>query len=371
MLHRRTFLSSTALLPLAAKAAPAPDNTVHFTGDGVALTPRAHAQLLARLAEEREIAPDSYSQNGIVAELEARMAKLLGKEYAVFLPSGTLANHLALRILANGGKVLVQQESHLYNDEGDCAQRLSGLNLVPLAPGKAAFTLADVEEQVDRAEHGRVAAPVGVISIESPVRRMSGEVVPFDQMKSIAAYARKQGIKMHLDGARIFLAAPYAGITPAQYASLFDTVYVSLYKYFNASFGTILAGPRSLLENLYHARRMFGGGLPHVWPQAAVALHYLDGFESRFARAVSVSEELFTELASHPGCRIRRVAPGTNIAFAHIPARDPEAFRKSLASAGILIAPPQPVSGGIEVSLSINETILRRPPADLARAFPT
>src|SRR6202035_2513375 len=101
----------------------------------------------------------------VVAEFETRIAALLGKEAAVFMPSGTLANHLALRLLArNGRRVLVQQESHLYNDEGDCAQQLSGLTLVPLAPGRATVTLAEIEAAAAGAPEARVAVPVGAVS---------------------------------------------------------------------------------------------------------------------------------------------------------------------------------------------------------------
>src|SRR5207302_8040386 len=117
------------------------DPVVHFRSDGLGLSPAAYAHFLAEIADTRGIAEDDYSRDGVVAELEGRIAALLGKEAAVFMPSGTLANHLALRLLARSGRrVLVQQESHLYNDEGDCAQQLSGFNLVPLAPGRASFT---------------------------------------------------------------------------------------------------------------------------------------------------------------------------------------------------------------------------------------
>ena len=115
---------------------------VQFRSDGLGLSPTAYLRLLAEVAERRGIAADDYSRDGVVAELEMRIAALLGKEAAVFMPTGTLANHLALRLLARTGRrVLVQRESHLFNDEGDCAQQLSGLNLVPLAPGRATFTL--------------------------------------------------------------------------------------------------------------------------------------------------------------------------------------------------------------------------------------
>src|SRR5205823_10237421 len=92
---------------------------VQFRSDGLGLSPAAYARLLAEIAESRGVAEDDYSRGGIVAELEYRIAALLGKEAAVFMPSGTLANHLALRLLARSGRrVLVQHESHLYNDEG-------------------------------------------------------------------------------------------------------------------------------------------------------------------------------------------------------------------------------------------------------------
>src|SRR5271170_8243323 len=122
------------------------DRIVQFRSDGLGLSPAAYGRLLAEIAETRGIEPDNYSRDGVVAELEARMAALLGKEAAVFLPTGTLANHLAIRLLARRGRrILVQQESHLWNDEGDCATQLSGLTLIPLARGRATFTLAEVE----------------------------------------------------------------------------------------------------------------------------------------------------------------------------------------------------------------------------------
>src|SRR3977135_316833 len=238
-----------------------------FRWEGSGLSPAAYARLLAEIAETRGIAEDDYSRDGIVAELETRIAALLGKEAAVFMPSGTLANHLALRLLARSGRrVLVQHESHLYNDEGDCAQQLSGLTVVPIAPGRASFTLEEAGAESAGPPEARVAIPVGAISIETPVRRMTGEAFDFAEMRRIAGFARERGIRLHLDGARLLIASVHTGIAPADYAALFDTVYVSLYKYLNAAAGAVLAGPRALLDGLYHQRRMFGGGLPPVWP---------------------------------------------------------------------------------------------------------
>ena len=123
---------------------------IQFRSDGLGLSPAAYLRLLAETAETRGIAEDNYSRDGVVAELEARIAALLGKEAAVFMPTGTLANHLALRLLArNGRRVVIQRESHLFNDEGDCAQQLSGFNLVPLAPGRASFTLEEAMAEIE------------------------------------------------------------------------------------------------------------------------------------------------------------------------------------------------------------------------------
>src|SRR5260370_20566536 len=249
------------------------ERIVQFRSDGLVLSPSTYARLLAEIAETRGIAPDDYSRDGVVAELEARMAALLGKEAAIFLPTGTLANHLAVRLLApHGGGILVQNESHRWNDEGDCAQHLSGLTLIRLASGRATFTLAEVEAAVAGAPEMRVAVPVGAISIETPVRRVAGEAFDPAEMRAISAFARGRGIGLHLDGARLLLQAAYTGIAPSDTAPLFDTVYLSLGKYLNAASGAILAGPRALLDDLYHERRMFGGSLPPAWPASPVAL---------------------------------------------------------------------------------------------------
>jgi threonine aldolase len=349
----------------------AADRGIHFRSDGLGLTPVEYSRLLARLAEDQGIAADEFSRDGVVARLEERMAALLGKETAVFLPSGTLANHLALRLLAERGRrVLVQRESHIYNDAGDCAQELSGLTLIPLAPKCATFSWAEVAAEIDRAEEGRVATPVGVISIESPVRRVGGEVFDFAEMRRIAGIARERRIGLHLDGARLFLAPAYTGIAPETYAALFDTVYVSLYKYFNAASGAVLAGPRGLLENLYHQRRMFGGGLRQAWPYAAVALHYLDGFAKRFTRAATAAEVLFKALRKHPRCHISRADGATNVTRLRVRGSQAPALAERLLSHRIALRPPLHASAEeAEFELFTNETVLQRPIAETVGAF--
>jgi threonine aldolase len=377
-LQRRNFLklaATSALIPatglpaFAFKNKAADKKTVaDFRGDGLNHSPAEYANLLARLTETGSIMPDNYSIGGCVEELEIKFAKLLGKETAVFMPTGTLANHLAIRSLSgNNKRVIVQQESHVYNDTGDGTQVLSNLNLIPVGTNKASFTVEEVDSVVKKSESGRVAAKVGVISIESPVRRKQGEVFEYEQMKQIAAYAKANDIKMHLDGARIFLATPYTGVTVTEYASLFDTIYVSLYKYFNAASGAILAGPKSIIAPMYQNRRMFGSGLNQAWPFTAVANYYLDGFAERFVKAVAVSEDLIKKLSTNSRFEIHRIASGTNIFRLTVKGMEAKTFVENLKSKNVIARAGGPTPN--DLILQVNDSLLHSSAAELESIF--
>ena len=343
-----------------------PDKTVHLSGDGLGLSTESYAALLSQLCRASAVAEDNYLLGGEVERFERHWAELLGKETAVFMPSGTLANQLALRALAGTRRrVIVQEMSHIYNDTGDACQILSGLNLIPLAPGKAVFTRADVEAVITRTAGGRVAAEVGAIAIESPVRRLAGQTFEWKEMRRIAAYARDRGIGMHLDGARLFIASAYTGLTPAQYAAEFDTVYVSLWKYFNSGVGAILAGPKRVLDNMFHVRRMFGGNLAVGWPAAVVARHYMDGFEDRLRSAVRVSEDFYAAIGAHPAFGVERIPNGTNLAHLSLKRGDAADLRRRLAADGVRLSE---AAAGV-FTVGVNETWNRTTGADLARAF--
>lgn len=165
---------------------------VYLFGDDQHLSPAEITAELARLCAEQVPAPDVYGLGGVVEEVEAFFARQLGKERALFMPTGTLANQLAIRALAGERRrVMVQDVSHVYNDTGDSSQTLSNLTLLPLAPGQASFTWQQVEEVLRRTESGLVSAPVGAISIESPVRRLAGELFDHAEMTKICERARK------------------------------------------------------------------------------------------------------------------------------------------------------------------------------------
>lgn len=339
---------------------------VNLTSDGLHLTPAEQAARLHRLADRDGFTADDYSLGGVVAELETAFAALLGKEAAIFMPTGTLANHLAVRALAGSGRVrvLVPHTSHIYNDTGDGVTALSGLNMVPLGRDSATFTRTEVEAELGRS--GRVAAPAAALVIESPVRRCNGERFDPEELLRVTALARAQGVGLHLDGARMLIAAACTGIAPAVMAAPFDTVYVSLYKGLNAPSGAILAGPRKLLDGMFQARRMFGGGLPQAWVFAAGALEDLPGFTDRLKTAFAASEQVFQALESL-GVKVRRVPRGTNVAFLSLGSADPAGVQKALAAARVRSGLPS--AERKELRVLVNESWSRRDSQDLARTL--
>ncbi len=183
-------------------------------------------------------------------------------------------------------------------------------------------------------------------------------------MVKVSQWARAKGVGLHLDGARIFLESGYTGRPVREYAALFDTVYVSMYKYFNAASGAVLAGPKALLNGLFHTRRMFGGGLHESWPFAAVALHYLDGFPERFAQAVKTSETVITALAQTGHFEAERVPGGTNIFYLRTTSVNAPIYQQRLAQAGITA-----LAEGARLRLQVNETWNRLPAEEITARF--
>jgi threonine aldolase len=341
---------------------------VQFTRDGMDMTPLEISLLLQEMAEKGKIQPDSYSRGGVVEKLEEKFASILGKERAVFMPTGTLANHIAIRKLAgNKRRVIVQADSHIYRDSGDCAQNLSDLNLLPLNKDKVGFSLDDVKETLETNRQNRVKTPVGAISIESPVRRHNNAMFDYEEIKKISSLAREKNIGIHLDGARLFNAVVHSGIEAQVFASLFDTVYISMYKDFNAPSGAILAGTKEFTKDLYHTRRMFGGGMPQVWPFAAVALKYADSFIPEYKKAQKNADAFFTLLTKDSAFDIEKIPNGTNVFILKVRNTDLQKFRSKLLEKNINLPAPIPDKNGF--AMKVNVTLNRKSPEELSDTF--
>jgi threonine aldolase len=352
--------------PVAPPAFPPIDaRSAWLVGDwGVPPDAATMSTRLAALAQDRKDVMDRYQEGGAVAELEQAFAKLLHKEDCAFFPSGTLANNVAVRVLCGEHRrALVQHESHLYRDETDAAQRLAGINLIPLAPDRATPTLDEVRDAFDESENGPFPMKIGAVSLESPVRRADGGMVPLESVRAIAKLAREHGAGLHLDGARLLLAPPTIDV-PA-YAAEFDTVYVSLYKYLGAPFGAVLAGSKAHVAEARELRHLYGGALYQGWMPALLALDALATFQRDIAQAHARAQQLIDALVASGKVRDISSPHASNIRRLAMPQDFADAAFERGRQAGVRIGHWK--DGNIP--LIVNTSMLRRPVQEYAALF--
>lgn len=338
---------------------------VSMADDAALLTPAEMSARLAELTAGGDVTADYYGNGGAVEAFEAKIAKHLGKERAVIFPTGTLANLCAMRLLAgpDHARILTHRKSHFFNDSGDNLSAVGRYTMVPLGASDAGYEASEVQAEIARAANARVATRIGCITVESPSRQVDGRRFGAERIAEIGKLARANNIPMFLDGARMLIECAVTGQDPADVAAPFDLVYVSLYKYLDAPFGCVLAGDSAPLENLFHDRRRYGGGMWQMWPAAVMAGAKLDGFADLWARTLRHADEVFDAL--DPSVRITRFEDGTNSFRLHLPQSpdDPADFKARALENGVKILP----FTGDTLTLKINDSWLARPPADLAQ----
>lgn len=287
---------------------------VTFIHDGPILTPRQYIEKLNEIERREDIEPDIYGIGGSTKLLEEKFAKLTGKEKAIYLPTGTMANQLAVKLLnGDNTKVIVPENSHIFRDEADASQSVHGLRLVPVGIEKPFFEPEDLKNTIDHINKNEVfRSGLGTVVIENPVRRANGVAVPIETIKEINAYCKSNGYKMHLDGARIHLASAFSNVSLEEYASYFDTVYISLYKYLNAAGGAILCGDSEIIDQFPHQIKIHGGTMFRSWYNTSMALHSLDGISERLDQVVVSGNKLIGELNKIDGINISSIKNGTN-----------------------------------------------------------
>jgi threonine aldolase len=213
---------------------------------------------------------DYYGVGGVVHDLEVRVAELLAKPAALFLPSGTMAQQIVLRILGErkGSKtVAFHPACHLDTHEERGYQQLHGLFAVPVGGRNEPLTVASLQE---------VHQPVGALLIELPQRDLGGVLPTWSELHAQVNWARERGAAVHLDGARLWESTPYFKRSPAAIAALFDSVYVSFYKGLGGISGCCVAGEKDLIDEVSTWRTRHGGRLYGLWPYAAAAMTGLE-----------------------------------------------------------------------------------------------
>jgi threonine aldolase len=233
--------------------------------------PRRADALLATIPTDTEI--DYYGIGGVVANLEAEVASLLGKESAIFLPTGTMAQQATLRVHADrrtSRSVVFHPMCHMETNEERGYQRLHALFGIPAGPR---------DEPLSSAILAQVREPVAALLLELPQRGLGGTLPSWDELGAQVSWARDRGAAVHLDGARLWDAGPFYarshGKSLSDIAALFDTVYVSFYKGLGGIAGCCVAGDASVIEELSVWRTRHGGRMFMMWPYAASALSVL------------------------------------------------------------------------------------------------
>lgn len=237
---------------------------------------------------EGSLESDIYGKGQVIEEFQSEMAAYLGKESAVFFPSGTMAQQIALRIWCDEGnlkQVAYHPLSHLEIHEEDGLKELHGIKPILLADKDRLITLEDVRN---------LREDIACLLLELPQREIGGQLPEYSELEAISAYCREKGIKLHLDGARLFEILPYYQKSAAEVCALFDSVYVSFYKTIGGIAGAILAGDADFTEKSKVWKRRHGGDLISLYPYILSSAHYfkerIGKMEQYYRDAVRLAE---------------------------------------------------------------------------------
>jgi threonine aldolase len=230
-----------------------------------------------------EVGDDVFGEDPSVNRLQQQVADILGKESALFVPSGTMANQLALKSQTDpGDEVFVERQSHIFNYESGGPGLLSGVQLHVL-DGEGGILHAD--QIRDAVRHGYYwESPSRLLCLENTINRTGGTIYPLDRLEAIATTGRDCGLSIHLDGARLWNASAATGIPEAVYARPFDTVTVCLSKGLGAPVGSLLAGSEEVITRAHRYRKMFGGGMRQAGILAAAGSYALEHNRPQLAR---------------------------------------------------------------------------------------
>jgi threonine aldolase len=275
---------------------------------------------MRRAIAEAEVGDDVFGDDPTVLELERRMALLAGKEAALFVPSGTMGNQIAIRIhTRRGDEVLVEAESHiiLYEQGGLAAN--SGCLARPVRGERGALSTQQVEEALGDAEDEHIAH-LSLVCVENTHNCAGGTIVPLARLRAVRDAAHAHGLRVHLDGARLWNASVAAGIPIAEWAATADTVMMCFSKGLGAPVGSILLGAAPLMREARRVRKLWGGGMRQVGILAAACLYALDHHVARLADDHRRARALAAGFAAVPGARV--VEPDTNLVYVHL---EPEA----------------------------------------------
>jgi len=294
---------------------------------------------MRRAMAEAPVGDDQYGEDPSVNLLQERIAALCGKEAALFVPSGTMANQLALKLLTRpGDDVIVGEHAHMMWHEAGAAAANSGVQFT--AVGKGGRFSADEFRAAIKPRGHIVLPPTGLVAIENTHNMGGGIVFPQEDATALCATAREAGIASYLDGARLFNAATVSGLSLAELARPFDLASVALSKGLGCPVGSVLAGSKTTIAAAVPARRRFGGAMRQSGILAAAGLYALDHNVVRLPED-HANARLFAErIAGLPGIRLDLATVQSNIVIWEMDPKAPDAaaIAAKAKTAGVLIS---------------------------------
>jgi threonine aldolase len=264
-----------------------------------------------------EVGDDVYGDDPTVKRLEQRTAEFLGKEDAVYMPTGTMTNQVAIRAHTEpGDAVLFDQNAHVYILEGGAPSAFSGV-LPRLLPGvRGIFTAADVDAVIGLSHPffpSTIPAPAKLLCLENTHNIGGGSIWPLESLSAVTDAGRRHGLALHLDGARLWHASAATGVSESKYAEHFDSVSVCFSKALGAPVGSCLAGPRDFIARARRFKQQIGGGFRQAGIIAAGALYALEQHRSRLPEVHALATRFSQGLAQIPGISIDPGTVETNI----------------------------------------------------------
>lgn len=271
-----------------------------------------------------EVGDDQYGEDPTTTRLQHEMAALLGKEASLWLPSGTMANQVALRTLTRpGDEVVTPRESHVGWHEAGGAAANAGVQLVEVGRG-GVFGADDLDAAIKPASLP-VFAPTSLVTVENTHNRAGGVVFDQREVVRLCERARTHGLATYLDGARLWNAAVASGRPEAELAAPFDLVGVAFSKGLGAPGGSLLAGRRELIDAAMRHRRRLGGAMRQTGHYAAAALHGVAHHRGRLAEDHAHARRLAEALAGCPALQLDLATVQTNIVVFHLAPEAPDA----------------------------------------------
>jgi threonine aldolase len=282
-----------------------------------------------------EVGDDVFRDDPTVIKLEQKVAQILGKEAALYVPSGTMANQVSLRVLCNpGDEVICERKSHIVNDEVAAAAAVSGIMLCPLDGDGGKLSSEQVQDAYHQPDIHRPNSRL--LALENTHNRAGGKVLDLEYLAQMADIAKDLGLGYYLDGARLWNAAIALNVPPAKIAAQFDMVSVCFSKGLGAPIGSAITGSRANIEKARRIRKMFGGGMRQVGIIASAALYALENNYERIKDDHARAKKLAIGLAQINGIFINPNEIQTNIVIFRIE-KPQSPFLQKMADQGVLM----------------------------------